>query len=135
MALGDPYITVGTGATTNVSAEAVLAVTPISSNASEGGQGNYVSGVVNIPNVAATGTVTVRVRQTALVGGTLLATFGPYTVGTAQVGMDVPFAVLDSGSAVTGISQYNVTLQIGVVANSGAGVTSVIGVTPAGVSN
>lgn len=128
----------GAGATTNVSAEAVIASTPgnLPADGSDGGLGWRINGVISAPNVAATGTVTVRVRQNTI-GGTVVATFGPYTVGTAAVGAVVPYDCVDNAGAPsspggnTSPAAYVVTLQVGVVANSGAGVTGTIGVSAA----
>jgi hypothetical protein len=133
MALGDPYVTVGTGAGASITTEAVLVTLPLSSSTSEGGQGNYLTGVVQLPNAVATGVVTVKIRQNTLTG-TTVGTAGPYTVGTAAAGANVTITGLDAAAASTGVQTYVLTVT-GSGGTLGTGILGTLSVTPAGVSN
>lgn len=133
MALGDPLTTAVVGTFTAQTTEAVVATSPILPGSAEGGQGNLITGVVNLPTAVATSVITVRVRQNSLTGA-IVATAGPYTVPTAGVGAVIPFAGLDVAASGSGIipTVYVVT-QASTTAASNAG--SVAGsITPAGVS-
>jgi hypothetical protein len=133
MALGDPYVTVGTGTGASITTEAVLVTLPLSSSTSEGGQGNYLTASVQLPNAVATGVVTVKIRQNTLTG-TVVGTAGPYTVGTAAVGAPVNLACLDAAASGTGVQTYVLTVT-GSGGTLGTGITGTLAVTPAGVSN
>jgi hypothetical protein len=99
-----------TGVATSVSTEGIIATSPAISYNNPGGQGNLVSGVLNITTGLGTTALIIRVRSGTLVTSPIVGVLETDTVG-ASVGINLPYEFIDAAGVNATNQQYTVTLQ------------------------